>query len=93
MERRRTVGQYRGIDLFIFALLVVAGEWVVTNAARFWFPDQLYALSVTPLLTAIVMMRWGPWAAIHAALGGREHISTASVGSEPRRRVIVTYVK
>ncbi len=70
MERRRTVGQYRGIDLFIFALLVVAGEWVVTNAARFWFPDQLYVLSITPLLTAIVMMRWGPWAAIHALLGG-----------------------
>ena len=30
---------------------------------------------------------------IHAALNGKEHISTASVGSEPRRRVIVTYVK
>ena len=30
---------------------------------------------------------------IHAALTGREHITTASVGSEPRRRVIVTYVK
>ena len=30
---------------------------------------------------------------IHATLSGREHITTASVGSEPRRRVIVTYVK
>lgn len=30
---------------------------------------------------------------IHAALSGREHITTASVGSEPRRRIIVTYVK
>ncbi len=30
---------------------------------------------------------------IHAALSGRDHITTASVGSEPRRRIIVTYVK
>ncbi|MBR5783001.1 MAG: KH domain-containing protein [Clostridia bacterium] len=30
---------------------------------------------------------------IHATLSGRDHITTASVGSEPRRRVVVTYVK
>lgn len=30
---------------------------------------------------------------IHAALNGRENITTVSVGSEPRRRIIVTYVK
>ena len=30
---------------------------------------------------------------IHATLSGRDHISTASIGSEPRRRVVVTYVK
>ncbi len=70
MERRRTVGQYRAIDLALFAAMMIVGEALVVNAARFWFPDQLYTLSIVPLLTAIVMMRWGPWAAIHAVLGG-----------------------
>ncbi len=30
---------------------------------------------------------------IHAALNGKDNITTVSVGSEPRRRIIVTYVK
>lgn len=30
---------------------------------------------------------------IHATLTDREHITTASIGSEPKRRVVVTYVK
>ncbi len=30
---------------------------------------------------------------IHATLNGKEHISTGSVGSEPKRRVVITYVK
>lgn len=69
MERRRTVGQYKAIDLALFAAMTAVGEWLVGNAARFWFPDQLYCLSIVPLMTAIVMMRWGPWAALHALLG------------------------
>lgn len=69
MERRRTVGQYKAIDLTLFAVMTAVGEWLVGNAARFWFPDQLYCLSIVPLMTAIVMMRWGPWAVIHALAG------------------------
>ncbi len=30
---------------------------------------------------------------IHATLSGRENISTTSIGSEPKRRVVITYVK
>lgn len=70
MERRRSLGEYRLIDLALFAVMLCVGEWLVIHAGRFWFRDQLYTLSVVPVLTAIVMMRWGPWAAIHAALGG-----------------------
>lgn len=70
VERQRTVGEYRTIDLVLFALMVLVGEAVVVTAARRWFPDQLYVFSVVPVITAIVMMRWGPWAAIHAVLGG-----------------------
>lgn len=86
MERQRTVGQYRAIDLTLFALMVVAGEWVVNQAARFWFPDQLYVLSIVPLLTAIVMMRWGPWAVIHALLGGL--VYCFANGAQPAQYVI-----
>ncbi|MBQ2954175.1 MAG: hypothetical protein IJE07_11655 [Clostridia bacterium] len=70
MERRRTVGQYRVVDLLLFAVMMAVSEWLVIHAGRFWFSDQLYTLSIVPVMTAIVMMRWGPWAAIHAALGG-----------------------
>ena len=30
---------------------------------------------------------------IHATLSGREHITTYSVGTDPRRKVIVAYEK
>ena len=70
VEKKRTVGEYRTIDLVLFALMVLVGEYLVVTAAGRWFTDQLYVFSVVPVLTAIVMMRWGPWAGIHAALGG-----------------------
>ena len=70
VEKKRTVGQYRTIDLMLFALMVFLGEYLVVTAAGHWFTDQLYVFSVVPVVTAIVMMRWGPWAAIHAVLGG-----------------------
>ena len=70
MEKERTVGQYRGIDLMLFALMLAAAETLIVKAAGSWFPDQLYTFSAVAAVTAIVMMRWGPWAAIHAVLGG-----------------------
>lgn len=70
MEKSRTVGQYRTIDLILFSLMLTAAEFIVVKAATSWFPGQPYTISVVPAITAIVMMRWGPWAAIHAALGG-----------------------
>ena len=70
MNRRFSFQQYRTIDLILFAVMLVFSEAVIVTAARFWFPDQLYTVSVVAALTAIVMMRWGPWAAIHAVLGG-----------------------
>ena len=69
VERRRTVGEYRMIDLLMFSLMVVLGEGVICIAAGS-FTGQPYVFSVVPVITAIVMMRWGPWAAIHAVLGG-----------------------
>ena len=69
MERQRTVGEYRAIDLIMFSLMVILGESAICLAGQL-FPGESYVFSLVPVLTAIVMMRWGPWAAIHAVLGG-----------------------
>lgn len=70
MKRQRTLSQYRGVDLLLFALILAVCEYASTQAAKQWFPEQLYTVSLTPALCAIVLMRWGGWAGIHAVLGG-----------------------
>ena len=70
MNRRFTFQQYRAIDLTMFAIMLAVSESVIVTAATRWFPEQLYTVSVSAAVTAIVLVRWGPWAAIHAALGG-----------------------
>ena len=70
MKRQFSFQQYRAIDLAMFAALLCITETMIVKAATWWFPDQLYTVSVVGTVTAIVLMRWGPWAAIHAVLGG-----------------------
>ncbi len=70
MKRQLSFQQYRGIDLTLFAVILCVSEFLLVRSATRWYPDQLYTVSVTAALTAIVLMRWGPWAAIHAVLGG-----------------------
>ena len=70
MKRQLSFQQYRAIDLAMLAALLCVTETLIVKAATWWFPDQLYTVSVVGALTAIVLMRWGSWAAIHAALGG-----------------------
>ena len=80
MQRRRTVKQYRALDLAMFALMLTVAETLAVTAARRWFPNEPYTVSVTPAITAIVMMRWGPWAGLHAALGGVVFCLTSGAG-------------
>lgn len=54
----------------MFAAMLAVFEFIAVTAARRWFPNEPYAVSVTPAIVTIVLMRWGPWTAIHAALGG-----------------------
>ena len=70
MAQRYSFRQYRWIDLGFFAGMLVVSEWLIVQAARVWFPDQLYTVSVVAAITAIVLMRWGIYAGIHAFLGG-----------------------
>lgn len=70
MRRQLSLSEYRGIDLTLFAVILCVAELLIVTAARFWYADQLYTVSVVAPVVAIVLMRWGPWAGIHAALGG-----------------------
>ena len=80
MQKRRTVKQYRALDLAMFALMMTVAETLAVTAARRWFPNEPYTVSVTPAITCIVMMRWGPWAGLHAALGGMIFCMTSGAG-------------
>ena len=80
MQKRRTVKQYRALDLAMFALMLTVAETLAVTAARRWFPSEPYTVSVTPAITCIVMMRWGPWAGLHAALGGMIFCMTSGAG-------------
>lgn len=70
MKRQLTFAEYRGIDLCLFAAMLVFSEFIITTAATRWFPGQPFTVSVTAAICAIVMMRWGFWAGIHAVVGG-----------------------
>ena len=88
MSGRRTVGQYRAVDLAMFAIMLALFEALVVTAARRWFPNEPYTVSVVPAITAIVMMRWGPWAALHAMLGGA--VFCLASGAQPGHYAIYT---
>ncbi len=81
-----SVKQYRNIDLTIMLIMLAAAEAVITIAAKEWFPLENYALSPTVAIVCIVMMRWGPFAAIHA-VGGGLALCIAS-GASPSQYVV-----
>lgn len=70
MQKQISLEQYRRIDLSLFALILLVTEYLIVTAGRKWYPDQLYTVSVTAAVTAIVYMRWGVRGGIHAFLGG-----------------------
>ncbi len=41
-------------------------EYLVVHAARVWYADQLYTVSLAGLVTSILYMRWGAWGALYA---------------------------
>lgn len=70
MEAKRSLTQYRLIDLSMMAVLLLLFETIIIMATNRWFPGEPYTVSLSPVITAIVLIRWGPWAGIHALLGG-----------------------
>ncbi len=70
MERQRTLGEYRTIDLAMMGLILIICEFITVKAANSWFPGQPYTVSIVATVTSIVYMRWGWWGLFHAFLGG-----------------------
>jgi len=70
VQTRRTIEQYRAIDLSLFALILIVFETVLIRASASLFPREPWTVSATAAITAVVMVRWGPWAVIHAVIGG-----------------------
>ena len=69
MKKQISFRQYRAMDLFLFTALLCGCEALITLGATRWFLGEPYTLSITPAVTAIVMVRWGGFAAIPAVLG------------------------
>ena len=70
MRPQFTFRQYRAMDLTMLTLILVFCEWLIVRASTRWFPGELYVLSVTPVVTAVVMIRWGAFAFVPALAGG-----------------------
>ncbi len=70
MQRQITFAQYRTIDLTILMVILAVCQGVIHLAATYWFPWELYIASPVAAVVALVMMRWGAYAGIHACLGG-----------------------
>ena len=70
MSRQRTFGEYRAIDLTLFCIILIFFESILHTAATKLFPAEPYSVLLVASITAIVMMRWGLYAAIHAVIGG-----------------------
>ena len=77
MQGRRSLSQYRAIDCSLFALMLMVFETVILRAATGWFPKEAWTVSAVAAITGIVMVRWGLWAALHAALGGIVFVLTS----------------
>ncbi len=70
MNRQITFRQYRAIDLTLLAVILAITQAVISITASTIFADQLYVVSTVASVTALVMMRWNGYAAVHAVLGG-----------------------
>ncbi len=86
MKQQITFRQYRNMDIFFFTALLCLCEALIALASNRWFPGEPYTLSLTSAVTAIVMVRWGAFAAIPAVLGA--FAFCAASGASPAQYLI-----
>lgn len=82
MKHAISFKQYRGMDVFFFTSILCICESLIILAATRWFPAQPYTLSLTPAIVAIVMIRWGIFAAIPAAAGAVIYCLLSGAGAQ-----------
>ena len=70
MNRRRSLQEYRTVDLTLWCTMLLLFESMIIIASSRWFAAQPYTVSLVPAIIAIVIIRWGLWAAVPAILGG-----------------------
>ena len=71
MNREISLSQYRTIDISLLTGLMAVSQFVIHIAINRWQAQMTgYIVSPVAAVVALVMMRWSPWAAIPAALGG-----------------------
>lgn len=73
MKQQISLSQYRNIDLIILAVVMAICQFAIHMAVTVWFDGKmhmLYLISPVAVMVTLVMMRWGPWSAIHAVAGG-----------------------
>ncbi|MBR3795174.1 MAG: hypothetical protein IKK34_03995 [Clostridia bacterium] len=76
-----TFKRYRMMDLCMFTVMMCICEALIVLASGSWFPHEPYMLSLTPAITAVVLVRWGAYAAF-PALAGALTLCIAS-GAQP----------
>ena len=70
MKQQISFQQYRTIDLGILGIFLAVSQLLNQFAVSEWFPGELYVVSPVAIIVTLVMMRWGAWSLIHAAVGG-----------------------
>lgn len=70
MRRQISFAQYRAIDLAMLTGFMLLSEAGIYVAGATIFPGEVIKASPVGAVVALVMMRWGVWAAIPAVLGG-----------------------
>lgn len=65
-----TFKQYKAIDIAIMSALLFIFEALGIYLSKNWFSTQALVVSLTPLVVAIVMMRWSEFAFVPAIIGG-----------------------
>lgn len=65
-----TFKQYKAIDIAILSVLHFVFEALGIYASKNWFSMQAVVISFTPLVVAVMMMRWSEFAFVPAILGG-----------------------
>lgn len=86
MKQQITFKQYKAIDITLLSVLLFIFEALATYATINWFSLQAVAISLTPLMLILMMMRWGWFSAIAAVVGGLAYCVAG--GANPKQYLI-----